>query len=139
MAKKEKKVIKPGKAITAAKADDIRNKLLKIPEQNIKELVLDFAKVDTVDSVGLGLTLSEDSEDRLHVSVPLDVIGAIRLALASRLHAPAVLARTSGGRMRVEKSIDGPGSHGSVVSSWPGGSPPPRPDVGSPHSNGHTN
>ncbi len=55
MAKKEKKVIKPGKAIIAAKADDLRNKLLKIPEQNIKKLVLDFAKVDTVDSVGLGL------------------------------------------------------------------------------------
>ncbi len=55
MAKKEKKVIKPGKAITAARADDIRNKLLKIPDQNIKELVIDLAKVDTVDSVGLGL------------------------------------------------------------------------------------
>ncbi len=58
MAKKQKKVIKPGKEITTAKADDLRDKLLKIPEQKIEELVLDFAKVVTVDSVGLGLILA---------------------------------------------------------------------------------
>ena len=58
MPKKSKKIIKPGKSIIASRADELRNKLLKIPEQKIHELVLDFSKVDTVDSVGLGLILA---------------------------------------------------------------------------------
>ena len=58
MTKSQKKVIKPGKAITASKADGIKKKLLKVPEQAITTLVLDFAKVESVDAVGLGVILA---------------------------------------------------------------------------------
>jgi len=58
MPKKNKKVVKPGKSITNSKAAELRNKWLKISEQKIQELVLDFAKVETVDVIGLGLVLA---------------------------------------------------------------------------------
>ena len=58
MTKKEKKIIKLDDEITAVNVDVLRTKLLKFSEQKVKELVLDLAKVDTVDSVGLGLILA---------------------------------------------------------------------------------
>ncbi len=54
----EKKVVKPGKSITAAKANEIKKKLIKASEQNIKLLVLDLAKVGTMDTIGLGTILA---------------------------------------------------------------------------------
>ncbi len=58
MTETNSKVVKPGKSITAAKANDIKKKLNKVPEQKIKKLVLDFAKVEVMDAVGLGLILA---------------------------------------------------------------------------------
>jgi anti-anti-sigma factor len=81
MAKSQKKIIKPGKEITAAKVNNLRDKLLKFPEQNIKKLILDFAKVETVDSVGLGLILAtrntiKDADGDLElINVPEDIFG----------------------------------------------------------------
>lgn len=81
MAKNKIKIIKTGKAITAAKVNDLRDKLLKVPEQKIKKLVLDFAKVETVDSVGLGLVLAtyntmKDTGGSLEIiNVPEDICG----------------------------------------------------------------
>jgi anti-anti-sigma factor len=81
MAKNQKKIIKPGKAVTAPKVDGLRDKLLKVPEQKIKKLVLDFAKVETVDSVGLGLvlatynTMKDTGGDLEIINVPEDIYG----------------------------------------------------------------
>ncbi len=58
MAETNKKVVKPGKSITAAKANDIKKKLTKVTEQKIKDLVLDFDKVEDMDTVGLGIILA---------------------------------------------------------------------------------
>lgn len=58
MTETKKKVVKPGKSITAAKANDIEKKLIKIAEQKIKNLVLDFSKVEIMDTVGLGIILA---------------------------------------------------------------------------------
>jgi len=54
----EKKTIKPGKEIIASKADAFRKKLLKIIDQGIKEIVMDFGGVKTVDSMGLGVIIA---------------------------------------------------------------------------------
>lgn len=58
MTRKEKKIIKPGNELTAASVDDLRKKLIMSSEQKVKKIVLDLAKVDTLDSVGLGLILA---------------------------------------------------------------------------------
>lgn len=52
------KVIKPGKDITAAKANQIRAKLLKIMEQEINNIILDFSDVKKIDPVGLSIILA---------------------------------------------------------------------------------
>ena len=61
MAKEKKKTIKPGKEIIASKADSFRKKLLKIISQDIKELVMDFSGVKTVDSMGLGVIIAANN------------------------------------------------------------------------------
>ena len=61
MAKQNKKTIKPGKEIIASKADAFRKKLLKIIEQGIKEIVMDFSGVKTVDSMGLGVIIAANN------------------------------------------------------------------------------
>ena len=58
MTETNSKVVKPGKAITAAKANEIKKKLAKVPEQKIQNLVLDFATVEAMDIVGLGIILA---------------------------------------------------------------------------------
>ncbi len=58
MTETNKKVVKPGKSITAAKANEIKKKLTKVPEQKIKNLVLDFSKVEAIDTIGLGIILA---------------------------------------------------------------------------------
>jgi len=52
------KVIKPGNDITAAKANQIKGKLLKIVEQEINHIILDFSSVKKIDPVGLSIILS---------------------------------------------------------------------------------
>jgi len=50
-----KKTIKAGKEIIGSKVDSFRKKFLKIIEQGVKELVMDFSGVKTIDSSGLGV------------------------------------------------------------------------------------
>jgi anti-anti-sigma factor len=52
------KVIEPGKNLIASQADDFRKKLLKTIEEDIQELIIDFAKVEEVDSVGMALIIA---------------------------------------------------------------------------------
>ena len=56
--KKANHVIKPGKSIVASMAENFRNKLLKMIEGGIKELVIDFDGVDRVDSMGIGVLVA---------------------------------------------------------------------------------
>ena len=56
--KAEKKVISPGKDLVAAKTESFRKKLIKVVEQSKGEIILDFAKVEEVDSAGLGLIIA---------------------------------------------------------------------------------
>lgn len=55
----KKKKIKPGKEIIASKAESFRKKLLKIIEQGIKEIIMDFSRVKTIESMGLGVIIDE--------------------------------------------------------------------------------
>ena len=50
-----KRTIQPGKEIIGSKANSFRKKFLKIIEQGVKELVMDFSGVKTIDSSGLGV------------------------------------------------------------------------------------
>lgn len=56
--KSKKKTIKPGKDIVASMAGDLREKLLKLVDQGINDLVVDLNGVEMVDSVGLGLFIA---------------------------------------------------------------------------------
>ena len=56
--KTTKKTVKPGKDIVASMAEDFRKKLLKLVDQGIKSLTIDFANVRMVDSVGLGVLIA---------------------------------------------------------------------------------
>ncbi|MBW2609239.1 MAG: STAS domain-containing protein [Deltaproteobacteria bacterium] len=56
--KSTKKTIKPGKDIIASMAEDFKAKLLKLVEQGIKNLTIDFKGVNMVDSVGLGVLIA---------------------------------------------------------------------------------
>jgi len=77
MAKKKKKVdqktIKPGNDIVASMAEDFRKKLLKLVEKGIKNLSIDLAGVEIVDSVGLGVLIAannslKNAEGKLTIS-----------------------------------------------------------------------
>ena len=52
------KIIKPGKDIVASMAEDFRKKLLKLVEKGIKDLAVDLAGAEMVDSVGLGILIA---------------------------------------------------------------------------------
>jgi len=52
-----KKKIKPGKEIVASKADSFRKKFLKRIERGIKEIVMNFSRVWTADSMGFGVII----------------------------------------------------------------------------------
>ncbi len=54
----DKKTIKPGKEIIGSKADSFRKKFLKIIEQGVKELVMDFSGIKTIDSIGFGVIIA---------------------------------------------------------------------------------
>ena len=62
MAKEKKKVtkktIKPGKDIVASMAEGLREKLLKMISQGIKDLTIDLAGIEMIDSVGLGVLIA---------------------------------------------------------------------------------
>ncbi len=53
-----KKTVKPGKDIVESKAEDFKNKLLKLINQDIKELVIDMKNVKDIDSTGLGVLIA---------------------------------------------------------------------------------
>ncbi len=58
MATPNKKTVKLGARIITARAKKLRDKLIKITEQKIPDVILDFAKVIQVDSIGLSLVLA---------------------------------------------------------------------------------
>ncbi|RLB94407.1 MAG: anti-sigma factor antagonist [Deltaproteobacteria bacterium] len=51
-------IIRPGKDLLASAVDDLRKKLLNKLEKGSKELIIDLARVKTVDPVGLGLLIA---------------------------------------------------------------------------------
>ena len=53
-----KKVIRPGKDITAAKADNLKTKLNKTIAQGVMELTLDCAAGKAIDPVGLSVIIA---------------------------------------------------------------------------------
>jgi len=53
-----KKTIKPKKDIVASIAESMKKDLLKLIKQGIKELTIDFAVIETIDSVGLGVLIA---------------------------------------------------------------------------------
>ena len=56
--KPTKKAIKPGKEIVESMVEDFKGKLLKIINQDIKELEIDMKNVKDIDSAGLGLLIA---------------------------------------------------------------------------------
>lgn len=55
------KIMKPGKDITSSKAKSIHHKLIKVLEQKISKLTLDFSNVENIDAVGLGLIIAANN------------------------------------------------------------------------------
>ncbi len=56
--KPAKKIIKPGKDITAPNADSLKEKLHKTTAQGTVNLILDFAEVKQIDPVGLSVIIA---------------------------------------------------------------------------------
>ena len=56
--KTTKKTVKPGKDIVESMVKDFKTKLLKIINQDIKELVIDMKNVKDIDSTGLGVLIA---------------------------------------------------------------------------------
>jgi anti-anti-sigma factor len=53
--KQTRKNVRPGKDVVASNAESLNKKLLKILEQGITELTLDFVNVKSIDPVGLSV------------------------------------------------------------------------------------
>ena len=53
-----KSVIKPDRDIVASGAEDLKIKLTKLVKKGLKELTIDFAGVEVIDSVGLGVVIA---------------------------------------------------------------------------------
>ena len=63
--KTTKKTVKPGKDIVESMVEDFKAKLLKIINQDIKELSIDLKNVKNIDSTGLGILIAaKNSLDR---------------------------------------------------------------------------
>ncbi len=56
--KQTKKTVKPGKEIVASMVEDFRDKLIKIINQDIKELTIDMKNVGNIDSTGMGVLIA---------------------------------------------------------------------------------
>ena len=56
--KKSLKTVSPGKDLTESTVEVFREKLLKLTEQNIKELAIDMKNVQSMDSTGLGVLIA---------------------------------------------------------------------------------
>jgi len=56
--KTTKKTVKPGKDIIESMVEDFKAKLLKIINQDIKEIVIDMKNVKEIDSTGLGVLIA---------------------------------------------------------------------------------
>lgn len=51
-------IVKPGQDLVATMAEEFRNELRSIVEEDPKELVIDLAGVEMVDSVGIGVLIA---------------------------------------------------------------------------------
>jgi anti-anti-sigma factor len=56
--KAKKRTIRPGKDIVAPVVEDLKSKLLKLINQDIQEITVDFKGVEVIDSVGLGVLIA---------------------------------------------------------------------------------
>ena len=56
--KNPKKTVKPGKDLISSMVEDFRGKLLKVINQDIKELIIDMKGVNNIDSSGLGVLIA---------------------------------------------------------------------------------
>ena len=56
--KSNKKTVKPGKDLVESMVDEFRTKLIKIIDQDIKELEIDMKNVKDIDSTGLGALIA---------------------------------------------------------------------------------
>jgi anti-sigma B factor antagonist len=52
------KLVRPGKEIVAAVAEDFKGKLRQLVENGITELTLDLEEVEIIDAMGLGMVLA---------------------------------------------------------------------------------
>lgn len=66
MATPKKKTVKLGAQIIAPRAEKIRDKLIKITEQKIPEVTLDFKKVNQFDAIGLSLMLAAFNTQKIN-------------------------------------------------------------------------
>lgn len=70
--KSNKKTIKPGKDIVESMVEEFKDKLIKVIDQDIKELAIDMKNVMEVDSTGLGMLISaKNSFDQAGVELSL--------------------------------------------------------------------
>lgn len=53
-----KKVVKPGKELISSKAISLRKKLIKIIDQDVGELIIDFSGVNKVDPAGISTIIA---------------------------------------------------------------------------------
>ena len=56
--KSTKKTVKPGKEIVESMVEDFRDKLIKIINQDIRELTIDMKNVSDIDSTGMGVLIA---------------------------------------------------------------------------------
>ena len=56
--KPTKKTVKPGKEIVESMVEEFRGKLIKIINQEIKELIIDMKNVGEIDSTGVGVLIA---------------------------------------------------------------------------------
>lgn len=57
-------IVKPGQDVVAAMAEEFRNELKSLVEEGPKELVIDLAGVEMVDSVGIGVLIATHNSMR---------------------------------------------------------------------------
>lgn len=80
--KPAKKTVKPGKEIVGSMVEDFRGKLIKIINQDIKELTIDMKNVGNIDSTGMGVLIAaktslEQAGGQLNLTNVTENIGSL--------------------------------------------------------------
>ena len=77
-------IVKPGTDVVASMAQGFRNELRSLVEKGLKELVIDLAGVEMIDSIGLGVfiathnSLSKTGGKLIVTNVPKDIYNLFR-------------------------------------------------------------